>query len=323
MTTRLDRALGAVMGALCGDALGAVLEFLGRAPSEKEVDWAFTMPGGGAHGVAPGQITDDGEMTLALLRSACTASLLSGRRKPDLDLAAAEYQQWRDSRPFDIGHTTNHALAVTPSEGERISEALKRRARENSDSQANGSLMRASPLMLLEGLGRAMRSAEEDSRLTHSNETVCSANGIYVGLGCLLVGGYSAQQALDIIDQRVLNRPTDPVAREWYRDGRYGVGVPFHPNAGWARIAFTHAIRLLGEDVTWEEALREVLMGGGDTDTNACIVGALLGARHGLDGIPENVRTAVLRSDSSLGRPRPEMYHPELVLAMVPALELL
>ncbi|MBN9165939.1 MAG: ADP-ribosylglycohydrolase family protein, partial [Myxococcales bacterium] len=60
---RAEAALGAVLGALVGDAAGAVLEFFGRPIETADVAHAMTMPGGGTWAVAPGQITDDGELT--------------------------------------------------------------------------------------------------------------------------------------------------------------------------------------------------------------------------------------------------------------------
>ena len=38
---------------------------------------------------------------------------------------------------------------------------------------------------------------------------------------------------------------------------------------------------------TFEDAIRDILIRGGATDTNAAIVGGLLGARWGKSGIPE------------------------------------
>ena len=43
---------------------------------------------------------------------------------------------------------------------------------------------------------------------------------------------------------------------------------------------------------TFEEALTLTIAAGGDTDTNGAVVGALLGARFGLDGIPQRWRDA-------------------------------
>lgn len=41
------------------------------------------------------------------------------------------------------------------------------------------------------------------------------------------------------------------------------------------------------------QAMNDILLLGGDTDTNAAIIGGLLGARFGLQGIPQNWRTTV------------------------------
>ncbi len=57
-------------------------EFLGRRPDADDVARALTMPGGGAHQVMPGQITDDGETTL------CSARALAGSSEFSLDALA-------------------------------------------------------------------------------------------------------------------------------------------------------------------------------------------------------------------------------------------
>ena len=56
--------------------------------------------------------------------------------------------------------------------------------------------------------------------------------------------------------------------------------------------------------LTFEESLRQILSKGGDTDTNAAIVGGLMGAFHGFDRIPRKLQTPVLsRTLTSPGRP--------------------
>ena len=75
--------------------------------------------------------------------------------------------------------------------------------------------------------------------------------------------------------------------------------------AGFVRIGFTHAFFHLLEQSTFENALRETLAGGGDTDTNACIVGSLVGALHGIDDIPTSLVEGVLHCDTRLGHARP------------------
>jgi ADP-ribosylglycohydrolase len=53
-----DRRLGAVLGALVGDAAGAVLEFYPGKITRNATNRAMHMPGGGSLNVASGQITD-------------------------------------------------------------------------------------------------------------------------------------------------------------------------------------------------------------------------------------------------------------------------
>lgn len=62
----LARAQGCVLGALIGESAGATLEFLGRKPTEDELDRALAMTEGGVFRVASGQIVDGGEQTLTL-----------------------------------------------------------------------------------------------------------------------------------------------------------------------------------------------------------------------------------------------------------------
>jgi len=47
---------------------------------------------------------------------------------------------------------------------------------------------------------------------------------------------------------------------------------------------------------------------GGDTDTNASIVGGLLGAYHGLDGIPKGPLAKLFDCNTQKGQSRPDAY---------------
>ena len=182
--TNEDAAVGAVLGALVGDAAGAVLEFFRAEITAEDVEHALTMPGGGTWNVAPGQVTDDGELTMSLLNALAET--------PDRPRQAAEhYARWAASDPFDIGVTTRNAMACLrdPAAAARarvhgvaavMTEAA---ATRNQGSKANGSLMRATPL----GVWGATRSDEaliaatqEDARLSHPNASCVEAAVVYV-----------------------------------------------------------------------------------------------------------------------------------------------
>jgi ADP-ribosyl-[dinitrogen reductase] hydrolase len=55
---------------------------------------------------------------------------------------------------------------------------------------------------------------------------------------------------------------------------------------GWLKIAFCYSFHYLWKKTPYEKALKDILFKGGDTDTNAAIVGGLIGAIDGFDSIP-------------------------------------
>lgn len=303
----IDRAQGCLLGALIGDAAGATLEFLGHRPTDEDLDRALAMSGGGVFRLAPGQITDDGELTLALAHA-----LIDGNGTYDLDKVAARYKAWFDSGPFDIGGTTHSALSVRVQGGFSLGEAMKRRAQAHSmGSKANGALMRASPLGIWaarQTVDKAVRVARADACLTHPNPSCQWANVAYVlairhlmlcegdSSGAILAARDALEAGLEEGAEEVLG---------WLDDACAGKLPDCHPQAGYVRIAFTHAFHHLLVGSGYEQALRQVLAGGGDTDTNACIVGGLIGAQLGEASLPVPMKDAVRSCDTRRGRKRP------------------
>lgn len=66
-------------------------------------------------------------------------------------------------------------------------------------------------------------------------------------------------------------------------------------------VALRNAFFQLLHAKSFEDAMVSTVMAGGDTDTNACIAGALLGASHGLSGIPPRWIVAVLACRTDRG----------------------
>ena len=305
----LPHAQGALLGALIGDAVGATLEFLGGPPTPDEIEHALTLPGGGVLSVAPGQITDDGELTLALARA-----LVDSHHYP-MDAVASNYLRWLQSSPFDVGTATQMAMdcrraAPTPVHVQMQANALA----HNRESKANGALMRSSPLGIWSvrlDENEAVEAARSDAGLTHPNPACQWANAAYVcALRHLVLfpgdarGAYQA--ALRALAQDQTASAGSQEVRSWLEDAQAARLPAFHPMAGFVRIGFTHAFFHLLEESSFEHALRTTLAGGGDTDTNACIVGALAGALHGIDGIPSSLVDGVLHCDTRLGHARPD-----------------
>jgi ADP-ribosylglycohydrolase len=167
----------------------------------------------------------------------------------------------------------------------------------------------------------AAAAAADDARLSHPNRACVDAAGAYVvAITALVRAPGNGAAALDAAARWAEARACDEV-RAWLGEARAGVAPPCSPLDGFVRIAFTHAFLHLARGSTYEEALRETLAGGGDTDTNACVVGGILGARWGASGIPPALRDAVLGCDLARGAHprRPDALHPRHAPRLVEA----
>ena len=158
----LSRAQGCLLGQVAGDSLGGLVEFSSASEVRRRYpDGPRELEDGGHWDLLAGQPTDDSELALALAR----AILGRGRYDPQAVLAA--YRAWQQSGPFDMGGTIRAALSD----------------RANPASQANGSLMRASPLAVFAHalpLEDAVELARQDSRLTHPHPVCGDAVAAFV-----------------------------------------------------------------------------------------------------------------------------------------------
>ena len=106
--------------------------------------------------------------------------------------------------------------------------------------------------------------------------------------------------------------------QSWLRDAATAAPVDASHHQGWVRHALQNAFHQLLHAPTLEEGVVNTVMLGGDTDTNAAIAGALLGAVHGREAVPAQWRHMVLscHSVAGTGRPRPSTYWPVDVLVL-------
>ncbi len=304
--SRQSSARGALLGAFVGDSSGATLEFLGHMPSAVDVERAMGMVGGGCWRLAPGQVTDDGELALCLARS------LAGADAVNRDRVATAYVDWFNSRPFDVGNATSKAFGGHAANERVTAEQVEEASRRgNMGSRANGALMRSIGLGIWSwrlSTGDAATAARSDARLSHPNPSCQHADAAYVVAVRHLMLNRGDSAGAFAAARAALEGEDAEDARGWLAEAETGSGPPYQPMDGFVRIAFTHAFRHLKAGTPYVEALRETLAGGGDTDTNACIVGGLLGALHGEAAIPKAMRDAVLNCDTARGRPRPDAY---------------
>lgn len=298
----LSRAQGCLLGQVAGDSLGSLVEFQTAAEiAARHGDGPRELADGGTWSTLAGQPTDDSEMALALARSI----LEGGAYDPQRALAA--YRTWLDSRPFDVGHTTRGALT----------------GQLNPGSQANGSLMRVSPLGVF-AHGRppveVAGLARLDAGLTHPHSACGDATAAFaVAVAHALAQGDGARAAWRAaVDWATTSSAQRPVLEALER-AQDAAPVCDGANQGFVLIALQNAFFELLHAASLEEGVVRTVRRGGDTDTNAAICGALLGAVHGRDAVPGQWRRAVLSCRAHAARTaraRPWVYWPTDVMEL-------
>jgi len=300
----LSRAQGAFLGQVAGDSLGSLVEFRSAADIRRQYPAGVRLlADGGTFNTLAGQPTDDSEMALLLARSLID----EGTYKPEAVLG--RYRYWLESGPFDCGKTITGSL-----QGHR-----------NADSQANGALMRASPIGIagaLMPLEKVAAWAEADAALTHPNPVCLQVNALYAMAIATAIREAPASE--ELYRQMLLwaeVRHVDGAVMRVLQATRQEPPADFMHQQGWVLIAFQNAVYQMLHAPSLEEGVVDTVMRGGDTATNAAIAGALLGSLYGKDAVPAQWTEAVLSCCPGEGhpgvhRPRPECLWPVDLLKM-------
>jgi ADP-ribosylglycohydrolase len=200
------------------------------------------------------------------------------------------YRGWRDSRPFDIGRTTSMGLSGRP----------------DLHNQANGSLMRICPLGIF-GAHRptdAVTWARTDTRLTHPNPICQDACAAFVAaIAEANTSGTGPQSCYEAALSEASKPNFSPTVRECLDRAAVAAPDDFMTHQGWVLIALQNAFFQLLHAKSLVAGLSDTVMRGGDTDTNAAIAGALLGAVHGRNAVPYSWRRALLSCGPLPGTP--------------------
>lgn len=293
----LSRAQGCLMGQLCGDSLGSLVEFR----SANEIRQMYPngvreLADGGTFNTLAGQPTDDSEMALMLARS------LAERGRFDAGAVREAYRFWLDSNPFDCGNTVRSGLRGTP----------------NPESQANGALMRISPLGIFgarKDLWDVAQWASQDAALTHPHPICRQASALFaMTLARVIRTGCSPSSLYAGMLLWAEHLDAEPALRGALLDAAISPPADFQRQQGWVLIALRNALWQFLHAHSLEEGVIDTVMRGGDTDTNAAICGALLGAVQGLEAIPSQWQEKVLNCRPErrpgVAHPRPEVFWP-------------
>lgn len=308
----LDRIQGLFAGLFLGDALGAPHEFkvninvkytgilchrgfmLTRFQGKKELE--------------VGQVTDDSEMSLALLRQ-----LIQDHGKYVCNHVIISYLEWANSKGWMMGINTRTLLrGIKTIKGyeKRIEKIIEK----GNVSQSNGCMMRCSPLALLSDDNCII----QDVNITNPNKVSIDCNTVYINALRLALKGMSRFEMYEKIKSLVKTKQVKEVFDQVdkVKDDQFCRNT--HINKGWCLHALWYTLVVLLHFDNYSDAMEWVIthQPGSDTDTNACISGALLGALLGFSKMKkeENVSKnleILLNADINSGpTPRPEKYGP-------------
>lgn len=311
-----DRARGCIVGLAVGDALGYPHEFRTREQVQREIgpegittflahkDPRFSRPVILGPDHPPGTFTDDTQMTLALADAIFAAG--TSASVDDLMRATADaFVKWANADDND------RAPGETCMTGCRnLERGVHWSVAGVSESKGCGSVMRVAPLGLIsDDLEEVAELARAQSLLTHGHHAAleaCAAMAMAVSLASVgtdpakiheVVAGACCRRSSDFA--RVWNRipaalardPGDVIVEVESADDALGLGWVGEEAAAVAMYCFWK----------YPDDFRSAVIAGantdGDSDSTACLAGALAGARLGWTAIPEDLREGVEDAD--------------------------
>jgi len=279
--TLADRAIGSLLGLALGDALGAPFEGR-RADAIPDPLPAFDVAW---RDRPPFSTTDDTAMALNLAVS------LAERGGFDADDVLRRHLAWFEADPPNVGTLTRRVLRAIRDRAAPAREAarLEWERRGPEVAAGNGSVMYCAPL----GVAYArhphalIEAAPALSALTHYDER-CRTACLAVTLAtAALVRGERPEKAVGSALEAVIDR-SGGEELEFLAEA-VGVSRPVDgPDRGFCLYAAAVGMQAVLRPGTPAEEFTRVVRLGGDTDTNAAVAGALLGARDGKTSLPDH-----------------------------------
>lgn len=288
----MSSSLNTLFSLAAADALGAATEFkTPEAIRARYGDSVTTYQEGSVFGFAPGEATDDTQMTLA--------TLVGYRKAQGLDGVLAGLREWLATGPPDVGNLTRAALRYG-----RLDGGVRAWDASGFQSAGNGGLMRIAAVWI-EGF-RGQELARESAlvtALTHADPRCVFASVFFTAFLDELSRGSeyrlaadAAVQVMDGLDaRRVLldagllgietmeaNHTFQKVEREARAAVRSrvrrGLDGKITSQSGFVLDTLEAAVAH-GRADSWLECVEPAVLRGDDSDTVACVVGAIAGAR--------------------------------------------
>jgi ADP-ribosylglycohydrolase len=287
--------LGALWGALVGDALGVPVEFRNRFQLQAEP--VTDMREFGSHHQPRGTWSDDGALTL------CTVDSLLNTEFDTQDMGH-RFVRWMNEDlwtatgvVFDMGGTTSDAL-MRIAKGTRAELA----GRREEHSNGNGSLMRIVPVALRfagEPTESLSDRVERTSAITHAHDRSKMGCVFYSLIVRQLLLGETPENALSVarpeFTRRYENAPEFERFRSHLTDDFRSLREEEIVSTGYVLHTLHASLWCLLNARDYRECVLRAVNLGGDTDTTGCVAGGLAGAAFGLQSIPSEWRDQLQR----------------------------
>jgi len=298
-----DKIAGMICGLAIGDASGAPYEFMRNQKKidftgEIEKDTVINTMWSGKKTIPSGTITDDTEMSLVLIRSIIKNK---GYNRNDIILG---YEEWAKSTWALGKHTRSLFKGIKTVKGyEKRYDKIFSNSDARENMQSNGSLMRCSPLVVL-----TYEDWMEDTDLTNPSSVNNDCTNVYLCTIRDILLGISDEKT---IFSNALKKVNTPEVKGIFKKIQKNIEVDVVDKKGWV----LHPIYLLYRDIyagklskfTLTELITDIVLLGGDTDTNAAICGAVYGVYKGiseLDKVALNNMSKIFNVKNS----RPSIY---------------
>lgn len=313
-----NRIAGALFGVAVGDALGGPVEFMSAEEIVRRYVCVSDMIGGGWLGLAPGEITDDTQMTL------CVAEGIVEAPADPIQAIGRRFIEWANGGPKDIGWACassihyaqriascgifgrNEGKTPTAEQWEQAGAATQRS--NGRPVEGNGALMRTVYPGLYYDRNSAQTWAMKISRMTHAGARSTEACILYSRMINLLTA--SESQAQDTQHPREFLAEQCADVPEYAAAAKKFTVSP--ASGGYVVDSMRIAVGSMATTDTFEDAVVKAVNLGGDADTNGAITGGIAGAWYGYDAIPAewiaalapDVREAMIRLANAAVRAR-------------------
>lgn len=271
-----DRAVGALLGLACGDAVGTTVEFEPRGSFPPVTD----LVGGGPFGLRAGQWTDDTAMALCLAHS-----LLHCQGFDAVDQMNRYVNWWEwgycscTGECFDIGATTSRALQRYLLDGRPFAGST------DPSTAGNGSLMRLAPVVLFHHPDETQvrLRARQSSATTHAAPEALDACELFALVLMQALHGRSKHDVLRC-DAAFDSPKVQSIALGDYR-GRPEAGIR---SSGYCIDSLEAALWCFDRHDDFASTVLAAANLGDDADTVAAIAGQLAGAFYGAASLPRH-----------------------------------